>query len=380
MAKFTLALPALLAAVVISGCGRPHSEEAAKSDKSTDLPVVTQSVALKAAQAASQLTGVATVLMPDSLVQIDADIRAAHIAADFSQGTAERYRATHALSRQTVENAERQAGTDATQQKLLETRLKHAWGDDAPFLDAARRADLIAELASGNTAIVRLDFPDVTGGQPHNVRVAPLSGGDSRPVKLMWTAPSGNQSMPGVSYFGLIDAGPGLRPGDRARLIAEASESSSGVIIPNSAIVIFSGQSWCYVETAPGKYERRPVTLDLPIGEGYLVRTGFTPGTRVVVRGASILLSREAGPGEDDEDATAKKPDDKKPDEKKSDEHSTEPPSGPAAASPSAKDDDKPEHDNAPADASGKTEAKPDSLPEPKPGARAASSNDKDPD
>jgi hypothetical protein len=370
-ARFTLALPALMAAVALGGCERPHSEEAAKSNKSNDLPVVAQSVELKAAQAASQLTGVATILIPDALVQIDADIKAAHIAADFSKGTAERYRSTHTLSRQTVENAERQAGTDATQQKLLETRLKHAWGDDAPFLDATRREDLIAKLASGSAALVRLDFPDVAGGQPRNVRVAPLSGGESRPVKLMWTAPSGNQSMPGVSYFGLIDAGPGLRPGDRARLIAEASETSAGVIIPNSAIVIFSGQSWCYVETAPGKYERRAVTLDLPIGEGYLVRSGFTAGMRVVVRGASLLLSREAGPGEDDdEDAAAKKPA----------EQSSAPQSGSAPETPSAKADEKPEKDSDAPPAVVKTEAKPETSPEPKAGAKAASSSDKDPD
>ena len=40
---------------------------------------------------------------------------------------------------------------------------------------------------------------------------------------------------------------------------------------------------------------------------GIVVRTGFVPGDRVVVRGASVLLSREAEPGEegDDEDAPA---------------------------------------------------------------------------
>ena len=210
---------ALIAAVCMStlgGCNRPHSEETAKtSDPKSEPPQVAQTAELAAADSARTLTGVATVLNADTLLQIDADLRSATLSADFSRGTATRYKSTNSLSRQTIETAERQAGTDGTQQKLLETRLKHTWGDTAPFLETESRQKLIASLSAGTGAIVRMDFPELTGGTPRNVRVAPLSGGDGTPVKEMWAAPTGNQSMPGVSFFGLIDAGPGLRPGDR---------------------------------------------------------------------------------------------------------------------------------------------------------------------
>lgn len=281
------------------------------------------------------------------------------------------------MSRQTVENAERQAGTDATQKALLETRLKHTWGEQSPFLDEDQRQELVTELSTGKQAIVRLDFPDIAGGAPRNVRVAPLSGGEGVPVKSMWGAPTGNLSMPGVSYFGLIDAGPGLRPGDRAKLTADGAMSRSGVIIPSSAIVVFAGQSWCFIETAQKKFERRAVTLDLPIDDGFLVNTGFSAGQRVVVRGASLLLSREAGPGDDDDDegaaAKAKEPDN---------ELKPEPPAADVKSNPSpaafGKDD---------GDDKGKDQAKsqPDDDDKPshkvaKHGTKAAASSGKDPD
>ncbi len=104
----------------------------------------------------------------------------------------------------------------------------------------------------------------------------------------------------------------GLADESFVAFVADSPHGATGVIIPSAAIVVYAGQSWCFIETAPGKYERRAVALDLPISDGYLVSGGFTTDMRVVVRGASLLLSREAGPGEvDDDDGPAKKPADK---------------------------------------------------------------------
>ena len=301
-ARPNFVLYAFLAAIAFGGCERPRSEEASKPEKKSEPPAVAQTAELKTAEGSKSLNGVATLLNPDALLQIDADLRAATISAGFSSGTAGRYKSAASLSRQSIENAQRQASTDATQVKLLEMRLQQTWGDDAPFLDAASREKLITALSAGTQSLVRLDFPNLNNELPRNVRIAPLSGGDGALVKTLWVAPSGNQSMPGVSYFGVIDAGPGLRPGDRARLMADGTQTSSGVIIPNSAIVIFAGESWCFVETAPKKFERRAVSLELPVADGYLVTSGFKAGTRVVVRGASLLLAREADPGDADDD------------------------------------------------------------------------------
>lgn len=295
-------LACLAGAFLLGGCDAPGSEQADNDDQMSVPPAVVQTVELTAAEAARSIDGIAMILNPDPLLQLDADLRAATLAADFSRGQLARFRASTSLSRQTIETAERQAGIEASQQKLLETRLKQTWGDDAPFLDKAARQKLVTELSEGTQALVRMDFPDFNGERPQNVRIVPLAGGTEVPVRPLWIASSGNLSMPGVSYFGLIAAGPGLRPGDRARILAENSASTSGIVIPDSAIIVYAGQSWCYVETEPKKYERRVVSLDFPVDNGYLVKTGFEAGSRVVVRGASVLLSREAEPGDYDDD------------------------------------------------------------------------------
>jgi hypothetical protein len=292
--------------LAFGACDAPLSEETAEPAVSAKPPpAVVRTVALEPASGTQTTHGVANVLNPDPLVQLDADLRAAAIAAEYSKGQAERFRSTTALSRQAVENAERQAALDASQVSLLEARLRQTWGEDAPLIRLEERQRILATLTSGAEALVRLDFPHASAEGMRNVRVSPLAGGLATPVTKFWVAPSGNLSMPGSSYFALVPAGPGLRPGDRARLAADIGPERTGVIIPSSAIVVFASQSWCYVETGPQEFKREPVSLEFPLAEGYLVAEGFAPGTKVVVRGASTLLSREAAPnfvGDDDDD------------------------------------------------------------------------------
>jgi hypothetical protein len=299
----------------LAGCTAPHSEEANKSNGDADPPApVVQTVTLTASKDSGKLEGVAAILNTDPLLQLDADIRSAMVAADFSRGQLARFRTSTLLSKQMLATAVRQEGVDSSHLKLLQSRLRQTWGDGAPFLDVDARQKLMTEISGGKRAIVRFDFPDLSGGQPRNVRVAPLRGGAEVPVDPIWPAPSGNLAMPGVSFFGIIPAGPGLRVGDRARLVADNPNANPGVVIPNAAIVVFQSKSWCYVESAPHKYERKVVSLESPVDDGFLVRSGFKPGDRVVVRGASLLLAREAEPGsydDDDDDAPAPPPEKK---------------------------------------------------------------------
>jgi hypothetical protein len=252
-----------------------------------------------------KLEGIATVLNPDTLLQLDADIRSATVALNFSRGQLERFKASTMLSKQMVETAVRQEGIDASVLNLRLTRLQQTWGDEAPFLNADARKSLMTDIAKGSRSLLRLDFLDSVKSTPRNIRVIPLRGGAETNADRVWQAPTGNPAMPGVSYLGLIQAGPGLRAGDRARVVADNPDAADGVIIPSGALVVYEGKSWCYVETERNKYERKVVSLDAPVGDGFLVRSGFEPGMRVVVKGASVLLAREAIPGnlDDDDDA-----------------------------------------------------------------------------
>ena len=76
MKAATLArLAILIGAVFLAGCNAPHSEEANKDNDAADPPLpVVVTHALAASKDAEKLEGVATVLNPDPLLQLDADI------------------------------------------------------------------------------------------------------------------------------------------------------------------------------------------------------------------------------------------------------------------------------------------------------------------
>jgi len=304
--KTILRCIALASFVGLGACDEPRSEAYSEERENNFKPVTAGVVP---AEMASKITGIATLLSPDPLTQLNAEIRAAEIARDFSHRTVERFKNTKSLGEQRLDNAERQAATDSTQVALLELKLRNAWGDGAPFLIADSRQQLVDELSLGKITLVRLDFPRSDERNPKNVRIAPLGGGEGTALTSVWPAPSGNVAMPGTSFFGIMPTGPGLRPGDRAKVNAERSTTTSGVIIPASAVVVSAGDSWCYIESEPGKFERKRITLATPVAEGYVTKE-FAPGTKVVVEGASALLSREADPSafDDDDDGGEARP------------------------------------------------------------------------
>lgn len=304
--KICRAFSLLAALFALAGCDRLTSKHEQEADPSPAVPAVIQSAEVTHFDGGMSLEGVALVLNPDPLLQLDADLKTATIAADFSAGQLDRFKQTKSLSIQTVASAERQAQADETQVHLLQNRLTQTWGKTAPFIAEEARTALIPDLSRGVKALVRLDVPEMTPEKPKNVRIASLQEGSEKPALAMWDAPSGSQAMPGSSYFALIETAPGLRPGDRARLLADRAETLAGTIVPSSAIVIHEGQAWCYVETSAKTYERRRVSLEHPLDDGYVASSGFPAGTRVVIRGASVLLAREAGPGEDDDDGGGK--------------------------------------------------------------------------
>jgi hypothetical protein len=296
--KVTLRCIALASLLGLAACDEPRSEAYSPEHESNFKPVT---AAVVPAEMASKITGIATLLSPDALTQLNAEIRAAEIAWGFSRRTVERFKGTTSLGEHRLDNAERQAATDGTQVALLELKLRNTWGDTAPFLIADNRQQLVDELSLGKTTLVRVDFPRSDEREPKNVRITPLGGGEETALTSVWPAPSGNLAMPGTSFFGIMPTGPGLRPGDRAKVNAERSETTAGVIVPASAVVVSAGDSWCYIETEAGKFERKRITLATPVSDGYVTKE-FAPGTKVVVEGASALLAREADPAAFDDD------------------------------------------------------------------------------
>lgn len=86
----------------------------------------------------------------------------------------------------------------------------------------------------------------------------------------------------------------GLRPGlaVTARIPA-AGPPRTGVVIPTAAVVRVAGKAYAFTQTSPNEFVRKELTLDQPVDGGFLVPTNVSPGDRVVIQGAQLLLSEE---------------------------------------------------------------------------------------
>ena len=88
----------------LAACDEPRSAAYSPERGSSFEPVA---VELKSAQLAQKIDGIATLVSPDSLALLNAEIRAAEIASSFSQRSLDRYKGTQpsANSASTMPNA-----------------------------------------------------------------------------------------------------------------------------------------------------------------------------------------------------------------------------------------------------------------------------------
>jgi hypothetical protein len=84
-----------------------------------------------------------------------------------------------------------------------------------------------------------------------------------------------------------------LVPGMNLAAFAPGGSQQKGVLLPRESVLWWQGKSWVYIETEPGSFMRKEVSLDTPLSNGWLIRQGLMPGDHVVTTGAQQLLSQE---------------------------------------------------------------------------------------
>jgi hypothetical protein len=246
--------------------------------------------------------GVVTAL--DSVAQSDADLVTAEAAASQSAAAAARARDLStgeeaAISREQLQVAEAKAAADEAALSLARRKAGAAFGLNPPWRDAATRTRIMAALASGKTLLVRATFPlgALPQGMPRSLTVTPLDAGDKGLVTHeIWDAPA-DPAIPGRSFYLLLESS-GLSQGQRVNVTAPAGAAQAGIRVPASALVLSASQTWAYVETKPGTFERRAIDISRPMPGGYFepASAGITAGQSVVTSGAGLLLARETNP------------------------------------------------------------------------------------
>jgi hypothetical protein len=259
-----------------------------------------QTAPLKSASYAPHVHGYGVVMDLTELAQVDSALVTAQAAAQQSQADVHRYRALFAqggaISRQILDTAEKQAATDQAQLLLAERNEFVQFGQQAPWLGSHPDKSVLQQLTAGHVVLVKATFPLDTLGAAHptEVSVSHLSAQQDQPgwtTKQIWSGPA-DPTIPGRSFFALV-RGSDLQPGEHALVSAPVGATIDGVQVPSGAVVFSEAKAWCYLQIAPGSYQRMQIDLGHPLAGGYFVAA--KPGSLVVVRGTGLLLARELG-------------------------------------------------------------------------------------
>jgi hypothetical protein len=297
-----------LAAVPAWALGDDPGVKAVKLAVETQHKLGLATQTLQAASRSASVAGFARVLDPGPLVQLDADIQAAQAAAVASSAEARRARALNAsgqaLSAKALEAAIAQADADAAKLTLLRRRLNLEWGDGVARLSAGGREGLLADIAAGKAALVRIDTPSgqgLAGLHAVTIDLGPLGVAHARVLGAARTAD------PHLMSPGLIAEASGPNTASLAIGLATpvkltASVPITGVVAPQAALLRSQGQTWVYIRTGADTFQREPVQGARPDPMGLFVPQGLKPGQQVVTHGAAALFSAETNVGEEGDD------------------------------------------------------------------------------
>jgi hypothetical protein len=169
----------------------------------------------------------------------------------------------------------------------------------------------LQRLVGLKDVLVQVTIPPGTtvGNIPDRIRIQAPEGGPIE-ARFIIHAPATDQRIQGMSFIYIAPSHTTrLIPGMNVSAYLPAGGREKGFIVPFSAVVWFQGKAYLYIRETATRFVRAGVPTSKPVTGGYFVTRGFTPGARIVVRGAEALLSQERLPdteggkgGEGDED------------------------------------------------------------------------------
>lgn len=141
------------------------------------------------------------------------------------------------------------------------------------------------------------DLVKVKPGQPISLEVDAYPG-ETFSGKVLSIGTLLDPATRRVSVRCSVDSKGGrLKPEMYARIIPLSEDRHMVVRIPNSSLVTEGLYSFVFTETAPGKLQKRRVTLGEQTREYAVVRAGLSAGEQVVTSGA-ILINAELSQGQ----------------------------------------------------------------------------------
>ncbi len=322
MKRFLFALVVGVATGALTGCSHSGGEPpAAPPEKSAEpesrvkhgtngavivtLDADTQKImglqvaVLAATELSPELKGFGRVLDPATLGSTVADVLSARATAGVTQKEFARLKALaeqNNASARALEAAGAASQRDAALVESAQLRLLAVTGKAVAGREDL--AGLVRSLASGDSALVRIDLPP--GGNletpPESARLLSV-GDESRPVEAQFVGvpPGVDPQTQGRGYLFLVET-------NQSRLVAGAAvtgflklsgAAQAGVTVPRSAVVRVNGATWVYLQNGGDEFERVEVALDRLLDSGWFVAKELKADAKIVTVGAQQLLSEE---------------------------------------------------------------------------------------
>jgi hypothetical protein len=249
--------------------------------------------------------GIATTLDSAALMSTLDDISAARSEVSSQDQNVRRlqqlYQDGGNASLQALEAARSQLAAARARLTAAQSRARADWGGALIDSTAADARAALQDVQSGNGALLRAEFTAELSNAPQlRYSTSPTRSGAFVPAHFLAFSKAPTLSASGVAVMLALSAHDAsnlaLRPGARLTVIAASTQGASQPLVPAAAAIADGGALWCYVEAAPGRFDRIALDAEHRLPQGYPAPDA-RPGARVVVRGAPLLLSLERGAG-----------------------------------------------------------------------------------
>lgn len=218
-----------------------------------------------------------------------------------------------ALPKKEAEAAEGTLRTDKAALTAAESQLRtlaataqQEWG---PVIGRGivERSSAVVKLIEREQFLVQVTLPpgvSVTAIPGTALAQAPTRSAN---IDLQYVSPATRTDprIQGLSYFFSAPGDSGLLPGMNTTVYVPSGNTYEGVFVEDTAIVRWQGRSWVYLRVDNDTFKRHPINTDQPVSDDDYVVRDIPSGSKIVIRGAQVLLSEEAkselrGGGDDD--------------------------------------------------------------------------------
>ncbi len=188
------------------------------------------------------------------------------------------------------------AAAESSARNLADS-MRQVWGESLTKQATQPNASgLLQNLITSKEVLIQttLPFDAAEPRENSSIMIAPTAA-PSHTIRAYYIsrAPISNATIQGKTYFYHANSTE-LRAGMQINAInATSIKSVSGVIVPNDAIIWYSGKPWVYRKTGKEQFSRLPIKTDIEVETGWFYQGNLKEKDEVVTSGAQLLLSEE---------------------------------------------------------------------------------------